>query len=228
MDYNYVSNIFLENIDLDYLKFSKKLLPNIDNILGIRMPILRKLAKEIASGDYMAFIKTNKNIYFEDIMLEGLVIGYLDKDLNLVIDLVKNFIPKIYNWSICDSFANNLKIVKKNKAYFWNFIKPYFHSRETYPTRFALVVFLTYYIEEEYLGDFFQIIRSIKTEDYYVEMAIAWAVSSSYINFPYETYKFLEKKPLSKSITNKTIQKIRDSRQVSFTNKDLVLGLKIK
>lgn len=215
------------NSEENYRNFTKSLLPGVDNIIGVRLPILRRLAREISSTDYREFFKNNKNDYFEEIMLEGLVIGYLKEDLSILIPLIENFIPKIYNWSICDSFSNNLKIVGDNQTYFWEFLRPYFYSQEEYSIRFALVTSLNYFVEEDYLEEFFGILKDIASRDYYVEMAMAWAISYFYVKYPKKTYDFLKSHYLSDSVLKKTLGKIRDSNRISRESKNLAKTLNI-
>ena len=103
-----------ELIDEDYKKFSSSLLPNINNILGVRLPELRKLAKKVAKDDWRKFIATANNQYFEEIMLEGMVLGYVKTNIEEILLYVAEFIPKIDNWSVCDSFCGGLKFTKDN------------------------------------------------------------------------------------------------------------------
>ena len=88
----------------NYQKFSSALLPNINNILGVRLPTLRKLAKVIAKDDWRRFISMADSDYFEEVMLQGMVIGYAKADIEEILQYATDFIPKIDNWSVCDSF----------------------------------------------------------------------------------------------------------------------------
>lgn len=123
-------------IDEDYKKFSSSLLPNIDNILGVRLPELRKLAKKVAKDDWRKFIDTTDNQYFEQIMLQGMVLGYIKINIEEILLYVAEFIPKIDNWSVCDSFCGGLKFTKNNMEQVWNFIQPFLSSKKN--MRFVL------------------------------------------------------------------------------------------
>lgn len=100
--------------DEDYQKFSSKLLPTTNNILGVRLPQLRKLAKVIAKEDWRKFLVNSDVKYFEEIMLQGLVLGYAKSDIEEILKYVADFVPKIDNWSVCDSFCTGLKFTKNN------------------------------------------------------------------------------------------------------------------
>jgi len=106
----------LESIaDEKYRVFSSKLIPNIDNVLGVRLPELRKIAKRLAKDNYQEYLAATELIYFEEIMLQGIIIGYLNVEWEDKVKHIIGFIPKIDNWSVCDSFCTGLKFDEKNK-----------------------------------------------------------------------------------------------------------------
>ena len=151
-----------------YQEFSSKLTPNVSNILGVRLPYLRKIAKEIAKENYLEFFKQNDNEFMELTMLEGLIIGYLPiQEQN---NYIKNFIPKINNWAVCDSFCVGLKNVSLD------FVEPYFYSNKEYEIRFAFVILLNYYIDSNY-EYVIKKISEFNDEQYYSKMAVAWCLS---------------------------------------------------
>src|SRR5690606_20421928 len=89
--------------DADYQRFASSHIPNINTLLGVRLPELRKLAKQIAKDDWESYLKTANDDYFEEVMLQGMVIGYVKADIEKVLTYVAAFVPKINNWSVCDS-----------------------------------------------------------------------------------------------------------------------------
>lgn len=220
---NYVKKQIKINIDIKYRDFTKKLLPYVENIMGVRLPVLRRIAKSV--DDSVNFLENVSNDCFEETMIEGFVIGNL-KDEELVKKYVDRFIPKINNWSICDSFCASLKIVNKNKDYFFDHLCKYKNYKDEFSLRFMIVMFLNYYIDEKYLDKIFKIIDVIKKDDYYVQMAIAWFLSISFIKYPEVTSKYLNVCNLDKFTFNKTIQKIIESRQVDNNVKNELKKLK--
>lgn len=131
----------LESIaDEKYRMFSSKLIPNVNNILGVRLPALRKIAKRLAKDGCEKYLEATKLIYFEETMLQGMVIGYLDKEWKDKAVYVADFIPKIDNWSVCDSFCAGLKFDESKKDDVWNFLQPYLKSEAAYEIRFAVVM----------------------------------------------------------------------------------------
>lgn len=202
-----------------YREFSKKLIPNVDNILGIRIPELRKIAKEISKKDWKEFLDNENKEYFEEIMLEGFVIGYAKTDIEESLEYIKKFVPKINNWSTCDSCVTGFKFTKKNMAKVWEFILPYLDSEKEYDVRFAVVMILSFYIEEAYIDQILRVLNQVEHKGYYVQMAVAWAISICFVKFPVKTEKFLLENNLDDFTHNKSIQKILDSFRVTNTDK---------
>lgn len=197
-----------------YRTFSCALLPGVDNILGVRIPLLRKIAKDIAKADTTNYLINAKNDTFEEVMIQGMVIGYMPCALNERFAYIQNFVPKIDNWSVCDSFCTTLKFTKKHKKETWKFLNPYFYSNKEYDVRFAAVMVLNYYVEEPYLKDIFSLFDAIKCEDYYAKMAISWAISCCFVKFAECTMEYLKNNTLDDFTYNKALQKIIESRKI--------------
>ncbi|WP_148558230.1 DNA alkylation repair protein [Terrisporobacter glycolicus] len=213
--------------DDKYRSFHSNLCPGVENILGVRLPLLRKIAKSLSKEeDYYNYLNNGDTKYYEEIMIEGLIIGYLKTDNENRFNYIRNFIPKIDNWAICDSFCNNLKFTKKNINKVWNFILPYTSSENEFDIRFAIVMMLNFYIIEDYIDDVLNTLNNINHDGYYVKMAVAWAVSYAYIDFPQKTLAFLKNNNLDNFTYNKSLQKIIESTRVSKEDKDLMRSLK--
>lgn len=223
-----IRNQLMKLTEEDYQKFSSKLLPNIDNILGVRLPAIRKIAKEIAKGDWREYIENAKDDYFEEIMLQGMVIGNVPCDVDERLLLIGNFVPKIDNWSVCDSFCNGLKFTLKNKEEVWQFLKSYYNSTEEYELRFAVVMLLNYYIDNKNINKVLEILDHIDHGGYYVKMAVAWAVSACYIKLPDVTELYLKENNLDKFTYNKALQKITESYRVDKDTKKVIRSMKRK
>lgn len=196
-----------------YRVFSSALIPNIDNVLGVRIPKLNKLVKELYKTDWKPFLN-QPCIYMEETMLQGMLIAKTGD-----FELVKQFVPKINNWSVCDKFCNSLKCVKDNKQQVWKFIQPYLKSKKEYNNRFALVIMLEYFIEEDYLAKIFEILNTFNSKKYYAQMAAAWLVSMCFVEYPTETTEFLKTTKLDDWTYNKSIQKVIESLKVDKTTK---------
>ncbi|AAO35972.1 DNA alkylation repair protein [Clostridium tetani] len=217
-----------ELIDEDYKKFSSSLLPNIDNILGVRLPELRKLAKKVAKDDWRKFIDTADNQYFEQIMLQGMVLGYIKTNIEEILLYVAEFIPKIDNWSVCDSFCGGLKFTNNNMEQVWNFIQPFLSSKKEYEVRFAVVMLLDFYINDEYIDKVLKLLDNVNHPGYYAKMAVAWAVSICYIKFPEKTMDYLKNNNLDYFTYNKSLQKICESLRVDKETKKIIKAMRRK
>lgn len=221
-----IKQFLIQSAELEYQEFTSKLLPGIENILGVRIPKLRVLAKKIAKDDWKTYFEVAKEDTFEETMLQGMVIGYVSTELENIIPYIKTFLPKIDNWSVCDSFCSSLKRTKYDKERMWEFICPYFTSDKEYELRFSVVMFLNYYIEKEYLEKGFLYFNQMNREKYYVKMAIAWAISICYIKYPKETLEYLNDNELDIETYNKALQKIVESTQVTTEQKDMIRMMK--
>ena len=210
-----------------YKEFNQKLITSKYEILGIRLPIIRKIAKQISKTNYKDFLKYTKSKYYEEVMIEGLVISTIKDEL--IFDKYFNkYINKIDNWCICDSFCNSLDIVTKKTSKYFNICKELSLSKEEFISRVGLIIILNYFIKKEYLTDIFNILDSIKSDKYYVNMAQAWVICELYIYYPQSTEKYLKKNKLNKFTHNKSISKIRESYRISKETKEYLNTLKRK
>lgn len=217
-----------ELADSDYKEFHSKLCPNTNNIVGVRVPILRNYAKELSKGDFIEYLENAENDYYEEIMLQGMIIGIAKMDIEERLKYIKKFIPKIDNWAICDTFCAGLKFVNRNREIVWQFLQKYINSKKEFELRFAIVMILDFYITDEYISDVINILDSIKHEGYYVKMAVAWAISIAYIKYPKITMKYLENNKLDDFTYNKALQKIIESYRVSNEEKEILKKMKKK
>ena len=218
----------LELSDPKYKEFHGGLCPGTENIIGVRVPVLRKYAQELFKEKYWKqTIEEIDNEYYEEIMLQGMLIGQAkNEDINTILKYVEKYVPKIDNWAICDVFCAGLKITKKYKKEMWNFIKKYLKSDKEFEKRFAVVMILDYYIDEEYLEEDFKIFDDIKHEGYYVKMAVAWAISLCLIKYYEDTIEYLKKSKIDNWTYNKAIQKAIESYRISDSQKIFLRKLK--
>lgn len=216
----------LQESEEKFQKFSASLLPGVNNVAGVRLPVLRKIARDIAKSDWQTYLENTDCRFMEETMLKGLVIGLLNEPPDSLLKIIEKFIPEITNWSVCDSFCCGLKFVKDNKKLVWNFLQKYLKSDKEFEIRTAVVILLNFYIDEEYIQRVLNSLNNIKTEDYYAQMAVAWAVSICYIKFENYTLDFLKRCKLDKFTYNKAIQKITESYRISKETKNKLKLLK--
>lgn len=212
-------------IDKDYLEFNKKLIFTNYKMLGIRIPLLRKISSKIKTTSIEDYLNVSTPKTYEEIFIRGIIISYI-KDYNLFLKYFHDYLDYIDNWAICDMVLSSLKIINKNKDIFLKEIERLLVSDKEFYIRVGLISLLDYYVEKEYLPIIFDYINNIKNNAYYVHMGIAWLVSELYIKYPSETEVFLKNNNLNKEIQNKSIQKIRESTRVSKETKDYLLKYK--
>ncbi len=229
INWNKDYNIFIEYLyslqDNKYLEFHSKLVKD-KNIIGIRIPILKKIAKDIAKSDYESFIKNNTHTTYEESMLHGLVIGYLKRPFKEILNMISIFIPYNDNWAINDTVCANMKVFKNNQQEGFEYICKLLNTNNDWYIRFALVLLLDYYINDSYIDKILSIANSINSNEYYVKMANAWLLSICYIKYPNETYKLLLNNKLDTFTFNKTIDKICDSYRVDENKKRYLKSIK--
>ena len=207
--------------DKKYKEFQKGLCPGTENILGVRVPVLRGYAKKLSKEyEIRELLNHIDNEYYEEIMLQGMLIGLeKDKDIQNILTDIERFVPKIDNWGVCDVFCAGLKITKKHVKEMWEFLQKYVTSDKEFEIRFGVVMILDYYITEEYLEKNFAIFDHIKSDKYYVQMAVAWAISICLIKFYDKTIEYLKQAKVDKFTYNKALQKAIESYRITEEQK---------
>lgn len=216
-----------ELADDKYRKFQSSLCPNINDIIGVRIPKLREIAKEISKGNPKQFLDNYKCEYFEEKMIYGLIIGYMKEEVKIRLKYLDRFVPMIDNWAICDSCCSTYKFTNKNLKEMFEYIQKYIVSKNEFEVRFACIMLMDYYLVDEYIDIVFEIFNGIKLDKYYVQMGIAWAISVAFIKYEEKTRKFLKNNSLDKFTYNKALQKIIESNRVSKDVKAEMRGMKI-
>ena len=209
-----------------YRDFHKNLTTTKYEILGIRVPMLRHLAKEKLKTDYLEFLKYCGNKYYEEVFIEGQIITGI-KDENIFLEYFYKYLDKIDNWAICDSFCNSLKRFKKNPDKYFPICKELaLQDDKVFVSRVGLICILNHFIDKSYLKEIFNILDTIKSDEYYLNMAESWLVCELYTKYPQETTKYLKKNKLNKFTQNKAISKIHDSYRVTKEEKEYLNTLK--
>lgn len=210
--------------DPGYRNFIMPLMPGVSDVVGVRLPQLRRLAREIARGDWRTYLGEENGGCFEERMLRGMVIGCLRCSSAEKLEHVARFVPQIDNWAVCDSFCWTLR--RNEREPMWRFIQPYFHSPAEYDVRFAAVMALRNFIDGEHLEALLATFDGIRHEGYYARMAVAWAVSVAFVKFPDRTLEWLRGCLLDDWTCNKSIQKIVESLRVDDQAKRTVRAMK--
>ncbi len=207
--------------------FSSSLVPGCGDMMGVRVPALRAIAREaVRSGGWQAMLASDDDRWFEERVLRGMLIGLAPASPEQRLAWVRDFVPRIDNWAVCDIFCAGLKFAARNREAVWPLLEECLASPQTYALRFAVVMLLDHYLCDEYIGAVLERLAAVRSEAYYVRMAVAWAVSVCYVRYPELTRPLLEAGRLDRFTHNKSIQKICESLRVAPEAKDALRRLK--
>ena len=215
------------NRDEKYGSFQAKLLPTIDpnSVIGVRTPILRTFAKILYNqNDFSSFVNDLPHTYFDENQLHAFLISQI-KDFDLCIEETNRFLPFVDNWATCDQMSP--KIFQKHKKELLDQIKIWISSNKTYTVRFAIGMLMKYFLDEDFSLDYPKMILSVRAEDYYVKMMIAWYFATALAKQYDLILPFFENKKLDKWTHNKAIQKAFESYRISNDRKQYLRTLKV-
>ena len=213
--------------------FTQSLNPGVPNVLGIRIPHLRELAKKIAKGDWQAYLATADTYYMEERMLQGMVLGCIrpDKDVEVYLERVTRFVRLINSWSVCDTFkfGGGKRFIEANKDRLWEYLTGWMQAGGEYEIRFGVVMAMQLFIDEAHIHELLRLYDGIRHPGYYVRMGVAWALSVCFVRFPELTMRYLrEGNTLDDFTYNKTLQKIVESYRVDSDTKQVIKGMRRK
>lgn len=227
-DYVNLLHMLSERSDEKFRAFHLSLIPGETNAYGVRVPVLRELAKQIAKSTPEEYLHIARDSTLEETMLQGMVIGLMKCGLRERLQLVREFVPKINNWAVCDTFCSGLKAVRSDLPLVREFLTPYLSSEKEFDVRFAVVMLMQYYTSEPYAVSTVDTLCKVTHGGYYVRMAVAWALSVCFVKCRAQTLPVIEQGLLDDFTHNKTIQKCCESYRVSKEDKEYLRGLKRK
>lgn len=215
--------------DIQYRAFHAKLIPNVplEKIIGVRTPQLRVYAKKIAKLPCAAeFLKELPNhYYYEEKNLHGELIRLLYHDIDAYLLQLEQFLPYVDNWATCDMLSP--KIFKKNLSLVYEKVKQWLKSESVYTVRFGIVTLLGYFLDDAFEPAMLQLVADVKSEDYYVKMAVAWYFSVALVKQYNDVVVYLQNPVLEPWTHNKAIQKAVESRRIDADRKIYLKTLKI-
>jgi len=209
--------------DKTYKEFHQKLMPTVpkDEVIGIRIPVLRKFAKDFSkTDDAKAFIKNLPHKYYEENNLHAFVVETI-KDYETAVCETERFLPYIDNWATCDMFLP--PVFKKYKDKLIKKIYIWIKSKDTYTVRYAIGLLLKLYLDADFKNEYPKIVSEVKSDEYYVNMMIAWYFATALAKQYDEVIPYITGKKLDTWVHNKTIQKAVESNRIS---RDLKIYLK--
>ena len=223
-----ILKVLFENKDEKYREFTSSLIPSVDkgDIIGVRVPVIRTLSKAIKGSNAAdEFLNTLPHRYLEENHLHGFLIEH-ERDFSKALTQITRFLPYIDNWATCDSVRP--KVFKKHLNELFPYIKQWIKSDHTYTVRYAIGLLLSFYLGEEFDKEHLLMVSQVKSDEYYINMMIAWYFATALYKQYDHTIPYLENAVLSKWTHNKTIQKACESYRVSDSHKAYLRTLKIR
>lgn len=212
--------------DNGYAEFQSKLTPTVprETFIGVRVPELRKLAKSyIKDKESQQFLKELPHRFYDENMLHGLLLSEI-KDYDSCISELDIFLPYVDNWAVCDIMSP--KVFRKHKEELLKKIKIWAASDQVYTCRFGLEMLMTHFLDVDYKPEYLEIAAGVHSEEYYVNMMIAWFFATSLAKQWDTTIPYIIENRLSEWVHNKTIQKARESYRITDEQKKFLKGLK--
>ena len=212
--------------DDKYKEFQEKLVPNIpkESIIGVRTPDLRNIAKEIfKSGDYDSFLNDLPHKYYEENLVHIFIISLI-KDFDKCVIEIEKFLPYMDCWPVTDQATP--KVFKKNHETLLPYVKKWIKSKHIYTSRFGIRMLMNEYLDKDFKNEYLELVASIKSDDYYLKMMIAWYFATALAKRYDESIPFFENRKLDPWIHKKAIQKAIESFRVSDSHKEYLKKLK--
>ena len=221
-----ITEKLFESQDEKYGDFQCKLTPGIDRdrIIGVRVPILRKLAKSYINDDECdEFLNHLPHRYYDENMLHGILISEI-KNFDRCVEELEKFLPFVDNWAVCDTTAP--KVFRRNREKLMKYIEKWSSSKETYTCRFAIEMLMTHFLDDDFREAYLEIPAEIISEEYYVNMMVAWFFATALAKQWDKTISYIEENRLGQWVHNKTIQKARESYRITEEQKEYLKSLK--
>ena len=214
-----------------YKDFNRNIVPGEERMIGVRLPALRKLARETAKSSGREYLDEaaeamGPDSLHEEIMLYGMVLGYTKMEKEERAERLDRFVPLIRTWAICDTCVTGYKFMEKEPDYWFDYLKRYETSDKEFDLRFMIISMLSHFIDDRHIDEVLRLCGSIRNDGYYTKMGVAWTVSVCYVKYPEKTRKLLESGVMDEFTHNKSIQKIRESYRVSREEKEELKKLK--
>lgn len=193
--------------------FSASLIPGLSlPMLGVRIPELRRLAKELAKADWRkALGEALPPDTFEQVMLRGLVIGYARMEWAERFELIRNFLPLITNWAVCDTVCSTLVDARRHREELWPQLLLHLQSKEEFTQRFGAVMLMSHFMTAQHITPMLTAFAAMQPAGYYAEMGVAWAVSVCFVKHPDLTLPWLSEHRFTGKVHRLACRKILES-----------------
>ena len=224
-DYTELLQYLRESSESKFQQFQQRLIPDTA-ILGIRTPELRSIAKELAQGNVPGFLLVAQRDWHEERLLQGLVIGYWNVPFSERLEYLTSYLPLIDNWAICDMVCNTLTCFQKDAPEGFHYLLDLLQQDNPWIIRFVLIMFLSHYLQDDYIDKVLEASASVTNDHYYVRMGNAWLLSVAFVKYRDKTVNLLKSSRLDDWTYHKTLQKIMESNRVDQVTKEWISTMK--
>ena len=220
-----ITDELIQEKDEEYKEFQSPLLPTVPprKMIGVRTPVLRKMAGKLSTSDKEHFISALPHFYYEENNLHAFILSR-EKDFEKFISETEKFLPYIDNWATCDGLRPIC--IKGNEDKLLPYIFRWLSSGECYTVRFAIEMLMVHYMEDKFSDEYPRCVAAIESNEYYVNMMSAWYFATLLTKRWDYGIKYLEERKLSEFVHKKTISKVCDSLAVPKDRKEYVKKLR--
>lgn len=213
-----IQKLLFEQQDQTYQAFQSKLMPGVsaEKVIGVRTPILRKMAKELEKREAELFLSELPHTYFEENQLHGFILSEL-KSFEECVEKLEKFLPYVDNWATCDQTSP--KVFKKHKEDLLPYVQKWLKAEHTYTVRFAIGMLMQHFLDEDFRPEYLQMVADVHSEEYYVNMEIAWYMATALAKQWDAAIPYIERQVLKPWTHNKTISKAVESYRITDDQK---------
>ncbi len=212
--------------DKEYQVFYSRLMPTLppETVIGVRVPLLRKLAKQLAdTPEAEAFLQKLPHFYYEENALHAFLLEPV-RDYGIALAATERFLPYVDNWAVCDSFSP--KVFAQHKPELLCAIRRWLGSDQVYTARYGIGMLMRYYLDEQFKPEYPKKVAEVKSDEYYVNMMIAWYFATALAKQWDTVIPYLEERKLDRWVHQKTIQKAVESFRITPEQKVYLKSLR--
>lgn len=215
-------SVLTQFADKKYLDFNKRLVKSTYPMLGVRIPKIREVAKQIIKQKQEESVLASSPVYYEEVILRGIILSYNPN----VLDSFASFLPYIDNWQTCDTVILSFKKIKCVKKEFLQRFEVLAKGSE-WERRALVVALIGYFLDDEYIDKALTIATQADNDEYYVSMAVAWFFATAMINYSQKVIQLLQSGAVKKATVYRTVRKAIESYRISHDLKTIIRGMEI-
>lgn len=209
-------------------RYQKTLIPGSKPCMGVKVPVLREIAKKIAKEGPVPFLQEYEEDYLEQEQLKAMVIGYAKWEREELLRQAEWFVPKIHDWSVCDTFCQGIKQSRKYREEVFLWLEELAERQEEYPQRAVAVILMSHFLVDDWYKKIYPMLERLRYPGHYTKMGVAWCLATAYAKYPQATMEYLKNNTLDDWTYNRAIQKMLESYRITEADKRILREMKRK